>query len=175
MKKILFLYCFLLIFPCKTFADIIKIETNTWGNNRPLIWTCTLEKLESENQLAYFSFINGNKVEYFQVHITRIYSLTMDSQNRVNRSFPPSRQDLATPLPTNPRSRRIIELSNQNFVADDIPSNVRIRPDRKAMILSLNGDVINANLQEVQLKVRAGNRKISEFKINRSDLLKWVR
>ena len=73
------------------------------------------------------------------------------------------------------RPTRTLELSNENFVADDIPENVRIRPNRNSLIIYLNGNIVSADLQTVILKARAANRSQESFEIRRSDLLKWIR
>jgi len=161
--------------PVLCIADIIKFETNEWSDKRPLIWTGTLIKIDPVSNLAIFEYKNKDRIESFRVHVTRIYSLTIDSQDRVNRSLPPTKQFLAGPLPTNPRSKRTLELSNENFVADDIPENVRVRPDRKSIVITLNGNIVSANIETVMLNARAANKSRESFEIRRSDLLKWIR
>ncbi|MDM8521932.1 hypothetical protein QUF80_01030, partial [Desulfococcaceae bacterium HSG8] len=153
-------------------ADIIKFETNTWSDKRPLTWAGTLVKIDSASDLVFFEYKNGDKIESFRVHVTRIYSLTIDSQDQVNRALPATRQDLSQPLPTNPRQKRILELTNENFVVDDIPKNVRVR---EGTIITLNGNIVSADIQTVMLKARAANRSQESFEIRRSDLLKWIR
>jgi len=176
MKNLKLIGIVLLFFaPATCIADIIKFETNTWSDKRSLVWTGTLTKIDPASNLVFFEYKNGDKIESFIVHVTRIYSLTIDSQDRVNRPLPATRQDLSKPLPTNPQSKRSLELSNDNFVADDIPENVRIRPDRKSLIIYLNGNIVSADLQTVILKARAANRSQESFEIQRSDLLKWIR
>lgn len=156
-------------------ADIVKMETNDWNNQRTLIWSGTLRKVDPATQVACFSFKNGSQIEEFQVHITRIYSLTLDNQDRVNKPFPATQQDLKTPLPTNPRSTEILELTNENFVSDTIPAEVKVRPDRNSTVLYLCGTIKHGDLQKMMLEVKAENRAMSAFEISRSDLLKWIR
>lgn len=165
----------LFLTPATSLADIIKFETNMWSDKRPLIWTGTLIKIDPVSNLVFFEYKNGDKIESFSVHVTRIYSLTIDSQDRVNRSIPKTRQDVSKPLPTNPKSKRSLELTNENFVTDDIPENVRIRPSRSSLIITLNGNIISADIQTVMLKARANNKSQESFEIRRSDLLKWIR
>jgi hypothetical protein len=156
-------------------ADIIRMETNTWEDRRPLTWSGTLLRIDLATQIAHFSYRNGSELQLFSVHVTRIYSLEIDNQNRVNRSFPRTRMVLSEPLPTNLRARTVIELSNENFVGANIPQNVHIRPDRDGQILYLSGTILEATIGDVQLKVRASGENSSTFTIDRSDLLKWIR
>ena len=158
-----------------SFADVVKIETNTWSDRRPLRWTGTLTKIDASTGIASFEYKNRDQIKAFTVHVTRIYSLVVDSQDRVNKPFPPTRQDLNVELTTNPRSKRILELSNANFVADDIPTEVRVRPDRNSLIIYLNGNVISADLQKIALEARVANRGETSFEIQRSDLRNWIR
>ncbi|RIH63502.1 hypothetical protein D1164_19705 [Mariniphaga sediminis] len=182
MKKIIQLLSITIF--CSTgfcYADIIKFETNDWSDKRPLVWTGTLKKIDPESNLVYFEYKMKDKIRAFQVHITRIYSLTIDSQDRVDKPLPETRQNLSTPLPSNPHSKRILELSNQNFVTEDIPGDVKVRPDREKLKsggnlkIYLNGNVVSANLQKVVLMARAANRSQQSFEIQRSDLIKWIR
>jgi hypothetical protein len=176
MKKITVLLSIAVF--CSTgicYGDIIKFETNDWSYRRPLVWTGTLKKIDPESNLVYFEYKMKDKIETFQVHVTRIYSLTLDSQDRVNKLLPETRQDLTTPLGSNPYEKRTLELSNKNFVADDIPEEVRVRPNRENLIIHLNGNVESADLQKVIIKARAANRSQQSFEIQRSDLIKWIR
>ncbi|MEE4285090.1 MAG: hypothetical protein V2I31_03040 [Mariniphaga sp.] len=176
MKKIIPLLSIALF--CSTgfcYADIIKFETNNWSDRRPLVWTGTLKKIDPETNLVYFEFKMKNTIETFQVHVTRIYSLTVDIQDRVNKPLPETREDLTTPLGSNPYEKRTLELSNKNFVADDIPEDVRVRPNRENLIIHLNGNIESADLQKVIVKARAANKSQQSFEIQRSDLLKWIR
>jgi hypothetical protein len=173
--KIISLLVLLLAVSFPAFSDVVKIETNEWSDKRTMVWTGTLQKIDLESQIAYFRFRNRSQLEKFQVHVTRIYSLTLDNQDRIDRPFPVTRQDLKTALPTNPRSVGILELTNESFVADDIPNEVRIRPDRKSPVIYLSGTIKHADLQKLMIEAKAEGRKTSKFEISRSDLLKWIR
>jgi hypothetical protein len=156
-------------------ADIVKFETNNFSNRIKLTWSGTLQKIDPSSQLAYFSFKNGSKIEEFQLHITRIYSLTLDDQDRVDRPLPRTLQDLKTPLPADPRYAEQLELTNENFVGDEIPDKVKVRPDRKSSKLYLSGTIMYGDLQKMMLKARAENQKTEKFEISRSGLVKWIR
>lgn len=176
MKKIVInAFMLFLLAPCASNADIVKFETNIWSDSRPLIWTGTLTKIDPTLNIAHFEYKNGDNIELFSVHVTRIYSLTLDNQDRVNRSFPKVRQDISLALPTNPRSKRKLELSNVNFVTDDIPHNVRVRPNRSNDIIYLNGRVLSADTENFSLEARAEKGTQQSFEIARSDLRRWIR
>lgn len=164
-----------LILTTSAIADVVKLETNDWSNKRTLIWSGTLQKIDPSSQIAFFSFKNGSQIEEFSVHITRIYSLTLDNQDRVDKPFPATQQDIKSPLPTNPQSAETLELTNENFVGDDIPAGVKVRPDRRSSILHLSGTIKHGDLQKMMLEAKADNRATSAFEINRSDMLKWIR
>ena len=173
--KSLMITLLLLLLPSFAFADIVKFETNTFTNPINLTWSGTLQKIDLATQVAYFSYRNHSKTENFRVHITRIYSLTLDNQNRVDRAFPVTLQDLSTPLPTNPRFAEILELTNENFVGDEIPEKVKVRPDRKSSKLYLSGTIKYGDLQKLVLEAKAENKSRKVFEINRSDLIQWIR
>ena len=175
MKSLAVALLTIFMFSPPALGDIVFIETNNWNLRSKLIWSGTLQKIDTKTQIAHFTYQNNSKEEEFKVHVTRIYSLQIDNQNRVNRPFPPTRENLETPLDTNPHSIRTIELSNQNSVGQRIPEEVVVRPDRVSLILYLNGDVKTVNLPQIILKVRNDKGDMSEFEIQRSDLLKWVR
>lgn len=161
-------------------ADIIKMETNDFADSKSLIWSGTLQKIDPDSQIAYFSYANKAGTDEFKVHVTRIYSLTLDAQDRVDRPFPVTRQDLTSPLPGNPNRRDLLELNNENFVGDEIPDTVKVRPnDRQASTLQLSGTVKQTveqgELKKFLLEAKADNRKIAAFEIDRSDLSKWIR
>ena len=158
INRLMKLVAVLFVVPTISSADIIKLETNTWSDKRPLVWSGTLIKIDATSNLVFFEYKNGDEINSFNVHVTRIYSLTIDSQDRVNRDFPATRQNLAGALPTNPRSIRTLELTNANFVSDDIPETVRVRPNRNSLIIYLNGNIVSADIQTIMLKARAANR-----------------
>jgi hypothetical protein len=165
-----------LIFSTFAIADIVKFETNDFSKKLPLTWCGILQKIDPNSQLAYFSYRNGSKIEEFQINITRIYSLTLDDQDRVDRPFPSTLQNLRESLPTNPRWTEVLELTNENFVGRDIPPDVLVRPaDRNSSKLYLSGTIKHGDLQKILLEVQAQDRAKKEFSISRSDLVKWIR
>jgi hypothetical protein len=174
MKRALLLLLASMIYGAAS-ADIVKMETNDWSNPRTLIWSGTLQRIDPSTQIAYFSFRNKSSIEEFAVHITRIYSLTLDSQTRVDRSFPTTRQSLIEPLPSSPRSTEILELTSENFIGDELPAEVRVRPDRSSPTIYLSGTIKQADLQNMVLEAKAANRSRMEFEISRADLMKWIR
>ncbi len=169
------LLLFLFIMPSVSQADIIKLETNVWSNKRPIVWSGTLLSIDPQSNLAHFEYKNKDTINTFSVHLTRIYSLTLDSQDRVNRPFPKTRKDITTELPINPRTKKVLELSNKNFVADDIPENVKVRGHQDSLVIYLNGRVVSADLENIVLQARAKQRQQETFSITRSDFRKWIR
>ncbi|MBI4195527.1 MAG: hypothetical protein HY526_10655 [Betaproteobacteria bacterium] len=156
-------------------GDIVKIETNTWTDKKELVWTGILQKIDGATGIAYFTYNNRDKVDTFEVHVTRIYSLTIDEQSRVDRAFPQTQQKLSDALPTNPRPKRELELSNKNFVATEIPDDVQVRPDRKSLIIYLSGQIKTADLEKIMLEAKAQKEPRKQFTVDRSALLKWIR
>ena len=117
-------------------ADVLKIETNNWRVSRDLTWTCRFLRLDRLSGIAEFEYMNGEGREVFSVHVTRIYSLVIDDDSRVNRSFPSTRENLEMPLPTDRNQPRSIELTNQHFAEDQIPEDVRQRSEGGKVFLS---------------------------------------
>jgi hypothetical protein len=176
MKTIILLLS-LLVFSEYAFADIVLFETNNFTKKIKLTWRGKLQKIYLNSQVALFTYRNSSnpEPEKYQVHITRIYSLTLDDEDSVNKPFPATLQDLATPLPTDPRFGEQLELTNKNFVGDDIPGAVRVRPDRKSSKLYLSGTIKYGDLQKLVLEAKAENQGKMVFEIGRSDLVKWIR
>jgi len=153
-------------------ADIVKIETNTWRDSSPFIWTCQLQRID-EDGVAHFIYVNRGQEIDFDIHVTRIYSLEINDAIIVNRDFPPTRQNLSTRLPTNPNSRRVIELTNQNFV--EVPPMIPRRPCNGTN-MCINGYIRRATLEQFDIEstIRPDNHTIP-FPVQRTDLIIWIR
>ena len=156
-------------------ADIVKMETNDWSSPRTLTWSGRLQKIDESTQVAFFTYKKGSENKEFQVNITRIYALTLDDQEQVDYDFPTTKQELKTPLPTIPNEKGTIELTNDGFVGDNIPAEVKVRPDRKSARLYLSGTIKYGDLQKMMLEAKAADHATSTFEISRSDLLTWIR
>ncbi|MEC5383172.1 hypothetical protein VSX64_20310 [Aurantimonas sp. C2-6-R+9] len=157
-------------------GDIVKIETNDWSDRRDLVWTGTLEQIDQESGIAYFSYRNKEEIVKFSVHISRIYSLTIDTQDRVNREFPPTRADLETELSVNPNSKRRIILSNDNtYTALNIPKAVIVTPNRESAEIGIRGTIKRADLEKILVIARSVDRSEEEFDVDRGDLMQWIR
>jgi hypothetical protein len=165
----------LLLLSRRADADTLLMETNDWSDPRKLTWTCTLTRIDASTQLAFFSYRNKSQVQEFRVHVTRIYSLTIDSQDRVDRPLPSTRQNLTTALPTSPLAPATLELSNEGFLSEEIPTEVRVRPNRESPTLTLSGTIRQADLRMILLEAKAANKSTTSFEIPRSYLLKWIR
>ncbi len=181
MKTLIITFLALLALPKMAIGDILKIETNTWDNRIPLTWICTLEKIDADSKIAYFTYQNNDKTERFEVHVTRIYSLTLDNQNRVNLQFPKTMTDLKTKLPINPHATPNLEVSNKTGISGDIPEKVRFKLSNDNLILFMNGVIKKADIETILLEVLNKREKdstkptSSEVEIPRGELLKWIR
>ncbi|GEM_PF-3142276 len=169
--NLLFFSCLCSISPL--LGDVLKIETNNWSDKRDLTWTCRFARLDRESGLAHFTYRNGSQRIPFAVHYSRIYSLTIDDEDRVNKPFPKTREDLTKGLVSRKNKPRSIELSNGHFVDEEIPVGVRQKVQGNKIFLS--GTVLAVTAEELKIKARAQGKSLKEFELDREHLLRWVR
>lgn len=67
-------------------ADIVRFESNNFKNKIKINWIGKLKSID--NFIAHFIYINDDKETDYYIHISRIYSLEIDDQERYNSSFP---------------------------------------------------------------------------------------
>ncbi|MCQ0986986.1 hypothetical protein [Jiella marina] len=154
-------------------SDVLKIETNNWDLRRELVWTAKLVELNQETGIAEFIYINKGIEEKILVHFTRIYSITFDNDQIVNSTFPPTRSDLTTPLGDIPRSRERILLENDGFL--EIPSDVKVVPDRDARNYTLKGGIVSLTTQQVNIEALAERNEQKLFTVPQAAFINWIR
>lgn len=173
--KLLALFALLIAMGSPVAADILKIETNNWNRRVPLIWTAKLTSLDRQTGLARFEFVNRGERETLDIHFTRIYSVTFDDQETVNKPFPPTRRNLATPLGRIPRSQETISLFNNGFLSASIPPDVIVIPDRTAPEYLLSGGVAELEPGNLELEALDISNDIRAFSIPEASMRNWIR
>lgn len=171
--KLLGLTLGLIISASAAVSDVLKIETNNWDLRRELIWTAKLSTLDRDTGIATFVYSNKGETSEILVHFSRIYSITFDNDQTVNKPFPKTRADLTTPLGSIPRSRERILLENDGFL--DIPNGVRIVPDRNAEMYTLKGGIVSLAAEELNIEASVGQGEETTFTVPQAAFINWIR
>ena len=161
MKQLFIMIFLIFILPVQSFADILKFETNTWSYKRQLTWTCKLEQIDRKSGIAKFLYLNREKMVEFSVHISRIYSLVIDAQNRVDRELPKMRQNPTIPLPYDLNKPRIVCLSDSNFAKDFVPEDVRIKVTENT--IKMPATILSVDHGKMTLFTRTKLKGMKEF------------
>lgn len=162
------------IVSCNTaMSDVLKVETNNWDLRRELVWTAKLLTLNRETGIAEFVYVNMGTEEKIRVHFSRIYSITFDNDQTVNKTFPSTRADLTRPLGNIPRSRERILLENDGFL--EIPHGVKVVPNRDAEKYTLKGGIVSLTTKELNVEALAERGEETSFTIPQAAFINWIR
>ncbi|MEM6381993.1 MAG: hypothetical protein AAF739_04905 [Pseudomonadota bacterium] len=176
MKALLLFFLSALLVSAPAKADIFYFETGSYYGERDIRWPGKLISLDAVSGLLTFRYINGGVPVDIDVHVTRIYSITFDGLDNYDEEFPPTRRPLTEPLPTGLTARdQVVELENTSFLGDDIPNNIRIRPNRDARHLSLRGALVRHDGQLATLSAWTTERSFSDFDLSALALRSWIR
>ena len=152
-------------------ADIIRFETNTFGEPKPINWLGKLEEIDRATGIAKLHYYNKTDRQEFSLHISRIYSLKIDNQDQVNKSLPQMRQDIDAELQSDLVRPRKVELDPfvQTYVKLEEIKHI------KGEHIHIRGTVIAVDREFVTLIVQTNDNSTSEVKIDRAHLLMWIR
>lgn len=151
-------------------ADIVHFETNDWHNQIRVTWLGKFISLDNETGVASFYYFNGSKRIEYSIHVSRIYSLKIDDQDRVNQEFPPTRHVLSKALLSDLRAPRKVELDK--FAQFEISEEIKhIKGER----IHIRGTVISMDDTYVTLLVEKKDNTTSELRIDRTHFLMWIR
>ena len=166
-----------LILAAPTFAaaDIFTIETNNWDVRKRLTWTGKLVEMDADTGIARFEFVGRKGRESVEVHYSRIYSITFDAQIRTPKTFPRTRADLRTPLANITRKRERVELTNDGFLGDDIPDQIKVVPNREAPAYTLRGGLAEMNQGATGIIALGPDRSEVSFDVDAEALRSWIR
>lgn len=172
--KAFFAAC-LIAAPAFSAADIFTIETNNWDLRKRLTWTGKLVEMDAATGIARFEFVGPSGRESVEVHYSRIYSITFDTQIRTPKTFPRTRADLKTPLANITRKRERIELTNDGFLGDDIPNEIRVIPNREAGAYTLRGGLAEMDQTATGIIALSADRSEVTFDVDAEALRSWIR
>lgn len=165
----------ILVLPSLAAADIFTIETNDWDLRKRLTWTGKLVEMDAETGIARFEFVGRNGRESVEVHYSRIYSITFDARIRTPKKFPRTRADLKTPLANITRKRERVELTNDGFLGDDIPAEIRVVPNREAQAYTLRGGLAEMDQGATGIIALGADRSEVMFDVDAEALRSWIR
>ena len=161
--------------PTLSAADIFTIETNNWDMRKRLTWTGKLVEMDADTGIARFEFIGRDGRESVEVHYSRIYSITFDAQIRTPKRFPKTRADLRTPLANITRKRERLELTNDGFLGEEIPEEIRVIPNREAQAYTLRGGLAEMDQSATGVIALGADRSEVTFDVDAEALRSWIR
>lgn len=169
IKKLAFVI--VVLFSISVKADIVKFETNNFEEKRPVTWICKLIEIDRETSMAKFYYFNKEEKIYFELHVSRIYSLKIDNQDQVDSDLPPMRQDITTKLISNLMLPRKVELKKSVKLDVSIENIKHLEFDH----IHIKGTLISVKNNSVNLLVNKTDNTITELVFNISDLVIWIR
>ena len=173
MKKIALAITFFILCSAVSHADVIKFETNGWTVRKPMTWTARLLSLDSATGIITFVYIDRDQPVDLKIHVNRIYSLEFNTDDRVDRAFPSTRQQLTMPLDANPDSERLIQLVKTGVVKSRLSPNMIV--DESTNFLTIYGEIKSASNNVYYISAQGKNSDQISFSLNRADLRIWVR
>lgn len=154
------------------FADVIRIETNSWAKRSKVTWTGVLDKIDARTGLVSFSYVDASGArKTLSVHYSRIYSLQIDDRPPIRKNFPPIVARLSEPL----RSRIInsaVELRRSSNLLARVPDDVDFTPGENR--IKVFGALHSADSRFITLRAETTN-STKEIRIRRRELLTWIR
>lgn len=159
-------------------ADILLFETGSRYGEKNLKWVGKVQSLDPATGLLSFRYFRGNDPVTIDVHVSRIYSITFDVNERYDEAFPKTRRPLTEPLPTNlsESDQQITLFNTSGFVGFDVPDDVRVRPvARDEAVLSMLGAIVEINGPSATLSAWNTMQGFSSFDLSAVKLRSWRR
>lgn len=176
------LLIYFLVSPTWAFSDIVRMNIgDSWKKNPiPVNWIGVLSGIKAESNIATFYYEIDGESFAFDVHVSRIYSIVFNDQSTMEENFPEKnlrKNPYHTPLPAsqpNDRNRGIL-LDNQGGVAEKIPKNVKITPNRDNPEIKVYGVISYADDDIAILLLTNREGKKTPVTVDRKILLSWNR
>lgn len=154
---------------------VCQIYNRHFLDRRKITWVGKLVELDAATGIAKVAYrVEGEKHELL-VHYSRLYSVTFDSDDVTPHQFPPTRQDLTTKIGNLDKSQENMILDNDGFLADEVPAEVKVRPDRNSPQYRLRGGIESLDGGKSGISALTDDRSFMSFSIPGSYLVNWVR
>lgn len=157
------------------FADVILFETGSSHGEKRMMWTGEFVKLDRRSGMVTFKYTDADrKWQQFRLHYSRIYSLEINEDKRVNADLPPFRSNVTTNIGVG-KTRKLVVIGGIFLNLDEIPEHIRksCNEDPPEMVCTLD-----TSLREVdRSSAKLGSNESSgeDYIISREDLRFWIR